>query len=394
MPAHRRNGAGIFRSLGQRVMYGSNGMPNYETDYEPQLFYEQPTSHPIYTPIEYPVPPQYPTTSLDPWNFASTNVPRGPNDPSIESVVQVNPAIREALQAQEQESVTVPERHRGTRKAYIPGIQGQYFDKPTLRNILNTIRPYKERAAYEVFGQGINRKKNNGDFYHSAEERERLQRKYEQELEKAKKETEREEFSLLHQYRLSKHDSPNGLLGFGSASGSASKFINGLGPDVKGWKDMSPSEKDEFIDRENATRNTPERIVRRQRGQENALLAQGLQASRRQAEQEMHNLSALSPAEREQRRYNQQVQNYMGQQNAAEYRNQAQFIQDNQQLQTGQNRGRNLSVPEPVMNELITMMNSRPTQYVPVRRRPSINDRVMSSFDQNMFNPEFISEEA
>lgn len=348
------------------------GIDNLEALQSSQRRYQQPSSVPAYRPLEYPVPPFY------------------------RHVVE-NPAIREAVQAQE--SSAEPERHRyrGSRKAYIPGIEGQYLDKPTLRHILNTMRPYREQAAYDVFGKDIYGKHDNGTFYHSPEVREKAQRKYDQEREWAKKETEREEFSLLHQYRLSKNDSPlqypDGSLGFGGAGESASKFINGFGPDIKGWKDMSPSEKDEFIVRENEKRNTPERIARRQKGQASARLAEDLQASRRQSEQESRNLNAMSPAAREQRNYNRQVQDYMGKQNAAEYKNQARFIQDSKQLQAAQNMSQNLSIPEPVINELITMMNSRPTQYIPIRRRPSINDRVMSSFDENMFNPEFISEE-
>lgn len=333
-----------------------------------QRRYERPSSAPIYTPLEYPIPPSY---------------------------SQINPAIREVVQSQE----VVPERHRhrGTRKAYIPGVQGQYLNKPALLHLLNTMRPYKQQAAHEVFGKDIHTRRDDGTFYHSPEARERFQRRYENELERARKETEREEFSLLHQYRLSKHDTPtqypNGLLGFGGLGGSASKFINGFSPDIKGWKDMSPLEKDEFIARENTTRNTPERIARRQRGQANALLAQGLQASRQQAEQEARSLNAMSPTARDERNYNRQVQNYMNQQNVAEHRNQAQFIRSNQEMQAAQNMAPNISISQPVMNELISMINSRPTRYVPIRNRPSLNDRVMSSFDENMFNPEFISSE-
>lgn len=354
MPGYDINNAGIFQNRHVR-----------------------PSSLPTYRPLEYPVPPTYPE--------------------SIENQLYANnPAIREVIQSQEPER----HRHRGSRRAYIVTDEmpaGMYLDKHQLLNYLNTIRPYKQQAVQQTFGRGINNRRADGTFYNTPEERERFQRIYEEELEKAKKETERQEFNLLHQYRLSKNDSPlqnpNGLLTFGGPGGEVSKFINGFEPNIKGWKNMSPAEKDDFIARENELRNTPERIARRERGRANALLAQGLQASRQQAEEETRRLNALSPIEREKRNYNREVQNYMNQQNAAEHKNQAQFIQRNKEMQQGQNLGQNMPVPLPVMNELIAMINSRPTRYVPIRNRPSLNDRVMSSFDENMFNPEFLTEE-
>ena len=100
----------------------------------------------------------------------------------------------------------------------------------------------------------------------------------------------------------------------------------------------------------------------------------------------------LSPVERQQARFNQQLRDYYEQQLPHEYQLQSHLMNQNQNY-GNQGFGQNMSISRPVMNELISMINSQPTRYVPIRPRPSINDRVMNSFGQNMFSPEFIPEE-
>jgi hypothetical protein len=46
-----------------------------------------------------------------------------------------------------------------------------------------------------------------------------------------------------------------------------------------------------------------------------------------------------------------------------------------------------------ILNEIMNQMQSQPTHYVPMRPRPSISQKIMSSFDPNMFSPEFVPEE-
>jgi hypothetical protein len=50
--------------------------------------------------------------------------------------------------------------------------------------------------------------------------------------------------------------------------------------------------------------------------------------------------------------------------------------------------------PSPAMMEhLFSLMNANQVRPVPVRKGPSIQDRIMNSFDPAFFSPEFIPPE-
>lgn len=203
-----------------------------------------------------------------------------------------------------------------------------------------------------------------------------------------RKKFDRYAHGYLGRYNINKHEKNPFVEGEASLS-----FFNN-------WGKMSPAEQDALIAQENALKNSPERVAQKQTAQarqQREYIADvarlGAQQSQQQNQRETERLDNLTPAQREQETYNRQLADYFEQQQRYEYQNHAQAINQNRQAQGKTGLNGNVPVPQPVLNELISMINSQPTRYVPVRPRPSINDRVMNSFGQNMFSPEFMAEE-
>jgi hypothetical protein len=46
-----------------------------------------------------------------------------------------------------------------------------------------------------------------------------------------------------------------------------------------------------------------------------------------------------------------------------------------------------------MMEHLFALMNANQPKYIPVKKGPSISDRIMNSFDPAFFSPEFIPPE-
>lgn len=315
--------------------------------------------------------------------------PPPPMPPQLLAAPADNPAIRAPAQPEIKEGKEAAEArpaHKGTRKAYV---SGQWIDKKELLESLevleNKIRADNRRVSSLS-------------------------------PENLEKEIARQKFLLTHQYSLSKHEpvdvakyGPNYAGKFGTAlAGKAQNFIFGnYNPDgsfnanVKGWDRMSDGEKDAFMAQTNALKNnTPERLALRQARETETKNSRHEQQVRQQqeaqdreyaerAQQQAARWAALSPAERQQIAYNRQLEEY----NEAVERNQYMDMMPQQQPQQfGQQLGG--SEMSPVMlNDLMQGIQSEQTRYVPMRPRRSIHDRVMSSFDQNMFSPEFMPEE-
>jgi hypothetical protein len=101
---------------------------------------------------------------------------------------------------------------------------------------------------------------------------------------------------------------------------------------------------------------------------------------------------SISPAEKQQILYNQQVMGHLGQQQQTEYQRQQRAIQ-RRESEMGIPFQQGMGISPIMMNELMNYMESQPTRYIPLRPRRSINEKIMSNFDPNMFSPEFIPEE-
>jgi len=324
----------------------------------------------VYIPTQYPTPPAYPTSQVQ--LFPAPTV-------GLAADEQLNPAERAIIQAEIKEGKESKEQgaarasHKGTRKSYIP----EWGEWPTKKEMLDRLK--NERAkALEHADTTLTEKG----------------------LQDLLKDLDRKEFAIMRQYNLSKHEplpySPGKFGGMNFPERRASDFYIGgfsrkedgssdFNKYIKGWRDMSPAEKDAEMSSYNASKNTPKRIAK----QEEVLFKEFEKQAQQQAERRRN----LSPAEREQENYNRQVAEYFEQQHRNEYQNQSQFLNRNRQIQGQQGFSNDINVPQPVMNELISMINSQPVRYVPIRPRPSFNDRIMNSFGQNMFSPEFIPEE-
>jgi hypothetical protein len=357
----------MFRGLGKAVTQGRGGRETSLTNlaYANLANQEKLQNAPV---MPAPIPP-----------------PRPPMPP------QLNPAERAFVQAELKEGREVKKQaearvhHKGQRKSYIPEL-GYWMTKPEM---LERLQQHNERQLREFTG--------------NQKEREELI-----------KEQARRDFGITKQYNLSKHEPrPNDPYNpFGNMDGKASAFLTGSydyekRPDgtidfekpknTKGWQYMSPAEKDALIAADAALKKAPEIIAQKQKRQQEAQIRehgqQAQQKAQQQAQQEAERQKNLTPAEREQENYNRQLAEYLDQQHRYEYQNQAQLVNQNREAQGRFGFNQNVPVPQPVLNELISMMNSQPVRYVPVRPRPSLNDRVMNSFGQNMFSPEFIPEE-
>jgi hypothetical protein len=303
------------------------------------------------------------------------------NPPALPAPIAAIPPVAQLEVKEHKEAAEPLIANKALRKAYVPELGG-WFDKK------------------EIIDKIAENKQNKTNAFRAAQ-------KAPQEMAALEKELARQEFSWLKQYNLSKHqpldvkkygDFYAGKFGFPGKDSSALTFYGTNatkgGQGIRGWKHMSPAEQDEFIRQENALKNTPERIAQKQAKKQAANQENQNREYKKIAEQQATRWKELSPAERQQQIYNKQLQDYTGEQQQYEYANQMNTINQNQQPQFVQEMGgQNTGVSPVMMNELMNYMESQPTRYVPIRPRRSINEKVMSSFDPNLFSPEFISEE-
>lgn len=297
--------------------------------------------------------------------------PPPPMPPQLLAAPAENPAIRVPERPEIKEGKEAAEAHpshKGTRKVFV---SGKWMDKKELLESLgvleNQIRA-GNRSAYPLSPEELEKK------------------------------IAREKFLFAHQYSLGKHE-PVDVATYGPAYAGkfglrekAEKFQYGnYNPDgsfnenVKGWTRMSDGEKDAFMANEAALKNTPERLARKQEQKREVERREMAQRAQQQAER----WAALPPAEQQQIIYNRQLAEY----NEAVERNQYMDMMPQQQPQQfGQQLG-GAEMSPVMLNDLMQGIQSEQTRYVPMKRKRSIHDAVMSSFDPNMFSPEFIPEE-